>query len=255
MNMQTLMQAPVQALMQRQRNACRAVAVIRRAILSFVSAGLCVSTPAFAQQAAEAVEARVHAFLQQQAAGLPGEVSIKVGVLDPNNQLPPCAAIEVFLPAGTRAWGRISVGVRCDSPVTWTAYLQAEVSVLADYLVAAQPMRAGQIVGHADLSARRGDLSALPDNTLTDPTQATGHRTRFAIAAGSPLRADMLRLPHAVRQGQNVPLVSIGPGFKVASEGRALNNAAAGERVRVRLKNGQTVTGVAQPDGTVELSF
>ena len=238
---------------QRLRSACRAF--FGRLVLLLVSAALCLTAPVFAQQAAEAVEARVHAFLQQQAAGLPGEVSIKVGVLDPNNQLPPCAAIEVFLPAGTRAWGRISVGVRCDSPVTWTAYLQAEVSVLADYLVAARPMRAGQIVGHADLSARRGDLSTLPDSTLTDPTQATGHRTRFAIAAGSPLRADMLRLPHAVRQGQNVHLVSIGPGFKVASEGRALNNAAAGERVRVRLLNGQTVTGVAQPDGTVEMDF
>lgn len=240
--------------MQPLSTAQHAFAFIQRTLLIVASVSLCCA-PAAAQQPADVVEARIYTYLQQQAAGLPGEISIKVGTLDPNNQLPPCAAIEVFLPAGTRAWGRISVGVRCDSPVTWTAYLQAEVSVLADYLVAAQPMRAGQIVGHADLSARRGDLSALPDNTLTDPTQATGHRTRFAIAAGSPLRADMLRLPHAVRQGQTVPLVSIGPGFKVASEGRALNNAAAGERVRVRLKNGQTVTGVAQPDGTVELSF
>ena len=255
MTMQAALQhLPLQPLkMRRLRTACRAFT--HRVVLLFFSAALCITTPAFAQQATEAVEARVHAFLQQQATGLPGEVSIKVGVLDPNNQLPPCAAIEVFLPAGTRAWGRISVGVRCDSPVTWTAYLQAEVSVLADYLVAARPMRAGQIVGHADLSARRGDLSTLPDSTLTDPTQATGHRTRFAIASGSPLRADMLRLPHAVRQGQNVHVVSIGPGFKVASEGRALNNAAAGERVRVRLQSGQTVTGVAQPDGTVEMDF
>ena len=67
-------------------------------------------------------------FLQAQAAGLPGEVTIQVSALDPNNQLPACAALEPFLPAATRAWGRISVGVRCDSPVTWTAYVQAQVS-------------------------------------------------------------------------------------------------------------------------------
>ena len=102
---------------------------------------------------------------------------------------------------------------------------------------------------------RRGDLTALADNILTDSTQAMGHHTRFAVAAGTPLRGDMLRVPHAVRQGQTVPVVSAGPGFRVSSEGRAMNNAAPGESVRVRLANGQVVTGVAQPGGTVEVSF
>ena len=213
------------------------------------------ASPVHAQQAPDVAEARVREFLQAQAAGLPGEVAIQVSPLDPNNQLPACAALEPFLPAGTRAWGRISVGVRCASPVTWTAYLQAQVSVVADYLIAARPLRAGQIVGPADIGQRRGDLTALADNTLTDGTQAMGHHTRFAVAAGTPIRGDMLRIPHAVRQGQNVPVVSVGPGFRVSSEGRAMNNAAPGESVRVRLSNGQVVTGVAQPGGTVEVSF
>lgn len=213
------------------------------------------AAPAHAQQAPDVVETRVRDFLLSQATGLPGEVTIQVSPLDPNNQLPACAALEPFLPAGTRAWGRISVGVRCDSPVTWTAYMQAQVSVVADYLVTARPLRAGQIVGPADLGQRRGDLTALSDNTLTDSTQAMGHHTRFAVAAGTPLRGDMLRVPHAVRQGQTVPVISAGPGFRVSSEGRAMNNAAPGESVRVRLANGQVVTGIAQAGGTVEVSF
>jgi len=208
-----------------------------------------------AQQREGAIEVRVREFLQREVAGLPGEVSIELSPLDPNSQLPACAALEPFLPAGTRAWGRFSVGVRCDSPVTWTAYLQARVTVVADYLVAARPLRAGQVVGPADLGQRRGDLTALSDNLLTDPTQATGHHTRIAVAAGSPLRGDMLRVPHAVRQGQTVRVLGVGAGFRVASEGRAMNNAAPGERVRVRLADGQVVTGTAQAGGTVELAF
>ncbi|MGD9869643.1 MAG: flagellar basal body P-ring formation chaperone FlgA, partial [Thauera sp.] len=98
-------------------------------------------------------------------------------------------------------------------------------------------------------------LTALPDNTLTDGTQAMGHHTRFAVAAGSPLRGDMLRVPHAVRQGQTVSVISVGTGFRIASEGRAMNNAAPGERVRVRLANGQVVTGTARTDGKVELTL
>lgn len=240
---------PARCLQLRARRAWRPIA-------SVVALGIAALSPLVqAQQAPAAIEARVQDFLRGQTAGLPGEVSIVVSPFDPNNQLPACAALEPFLPAGTRAWGRISVGVRCDSPVVWTAYLQAQVSVVADYLVAALPLRAGQILGPADLTLRRGDLSTLPDNTLTDPTQATGHHTRFAIAAGSPLRGDMLRIPHAVRQGQNVQVVSAGPGFRVSSEGRAMNNAAPGDSVRVRLSNGQVVTGIAQASGTVEVGF
>lgn len=225
-----------------------------------LSAVLCAAlallpTPANSQQGEGAIEVRVREFLQREVAGLPGEVSIELSPLDPNSQLPACAALEPFLPAGTRAWGRFSVGVRCDSPVTWTAYLQARVAVVADYLVAARPLRAGQVLGPADLGQRRGDLTALSDNVLTDPTQATGHHTRIAVAAGSPLRGDMLRVPHAVRQGQTVNVLGVGAGFRVASEGRAMNNAAPGEKVRVRLADGQVVTGTAQAGGTVELAF
>jgi flagella basal body P-ring formation protein FlgA len=210
---------------------------------------------AIAQQTHAPIEPRVREFLQRQVAGLPGEVSIELSPLDPNSQLPACAALEPFLPSGTRAWGRFSVGVRCDSPVTWTAYLQARVAVVADYLVAARPLRAGQVLGPADLGQRRGDLTALAENQLTDATQAMGHHTRIAIAAGSPLRGDMLRIPHAVRQGQNVTVLGVGAGFRVASEGRAMNNAAPGEKVRVRLADGQVVTGTAQTGGTVTLEF
>jgi flagella basal body P-ring formation protein FlgA len=65
----------------------------------------------------------------------------------------------------------------------------------------------------------------------------------------------MLRVPNAVRQGQDVPVVSVGPGFRVSSEGRAMNNAAPGDSVRVRMPNGQVVTGTAQAGGTVEVPF
>ncbi len=232
--------------MNRTRNALRRALPLLPALLS---------ATALAQQAPEPVERIARAFLEQQALGLPGEVAIEVGHLDPANQLPPCAELIPFLPSGTRAWGQLNVGVRCDSPVTWTAYLPARVAVTGDYLTVARPLRAGQVLGPADIARRRGDLTALPDNTLTDSTQAIGHSTRYAVAQGSALRGDMLRMPAAVRQGQNVQVISGGSGFKVSSEGRALNNAGAGEAVRVRMPNGQVVSGTAAADGTVSVGF
>lgn len=224
------------------------------AAIAAVAASL-APVPATAQQPPGPVTQAVHTFLTQQTQGLPGQVELHLGALDAANRLPECAALEPFLPPGTRAWGRISVGVRCDSPVTWTVYVPAQVAVMTEYLVTAQPLRPGQIVGPADVERRFGDLAAEPPNTMTDVASAVGQRTRYAIAAGTTLRAEMLRLPPAVRQGQVVKVVGSGSGFKVTNEGRALNAAAEGEPVRVRLGNGQVVSGTARTGGVVEIGF
>ncbi|WP_332460899.1 flagellar basal body P-ring formation chaperone FlgA [Thauera sinica] len=126
---------------------------------------------------------------------------------------------------------------------------------MADHLVTKRPLRAAQIVGPDDIELRHGDLAALPGDTLTDAAQAIGHHARHAVASDVPLRSAMLRIPPAVQQGQPVRVISAGAGFSVASEGRALNNAAPGESVRVRMPNGQVVTGTAQAGGSVEVAF
>lgn len=211
--------------------------------------------PAAVQQPIEPVRDVARAFLEAEAAGLPGEVRVSVGPLDPHTRLPACAALVAFFPAGARAWGQTNVGVRCESPVEWTVYLPARVEVLTDYLVLARGLQPGQIVTLADLKRERGDLAALPESTLTDPAQAVGYHARIAVAAGTPLRRTHLRLPPAVRQGQNVKVVSRGPGFTVSSEGRALNGATEGEPVRVRMPSGQVISGTARNGGVVEVDF
>lgn len=213
------------------------------------------ATVVFAQQAPDPVEETARAFLEREAAGLPGQVEVTVGAFDPANQLPACAEFEAFLPSGTRAWGQISVGVRCNSPVVWSVYLPARVSVVTDYLVTRRPIRPGQIIGPEDVAFERGDLAAQPPNAITDMSQAIGSRARQAVASGNTLRAPMLQLPPAVEQGQTVKIVGSGSGFSVSSEGRAMNRAADGESVRVRLPNGQVVTGVARGGGIVEMRF
>ena len=45
-----------------------------------------------------------------------------------------------------------------------------------------------------------------------------------------------------------------GSGFAATAEGRALNNAAEGQLAQVRMATGQTVSGIATADGSVEIS-
>jgi len=213
---------------------------------------LAASAPAFAQ---DSLTTTLDHYLRTQTQGLPGKVSYNIGQLDPRTQLTSCSAFEPFLPAGSRLWGKATVGVRCLGPSAWTVYVPVQVTVSGDYLVTARPLAAGQLIGAGDMVVRSGDLSSLPTNILTDQAQAVGKTVKNGVAAGQPLRGDLLIAPWAVQQGQSVKLVSRGAGFSVSSEGKALNNAAEGQIAQVRTGSGQTISGVARPGGIVEVSY
>jgi flagella basal body P-ring formation protein FlgA len=194
-------------------------------------------------------------YLRIQTQGLPGKVSYSVGQLDQHAQLAPCSALEPFLPPGGRLWGRTTVGIRCLGPTRWTVYVPVQIRVTGSYLVTARQMTPGQVVGPADLLAQNGDLGALPASVLTDPAQAIGKTVRNGIAAGQPLRSDLLTAVWAVQQGQSVKLLSTGAGFTISNEGKALNNATDGQIAQVRTASGQVVSGVARSGGVVEVTY
>ncbi len=216
---------------------------------------LVVAGNAQARQDAAPVRAEVARFLDLQTRSLPGEVRIQVGEFAPDNALPPCVQLEAFLPPNARAWGRVSVGVRCLAPSTWSAWVPAEVRVKGLYLVTAVPLSAGQLVGPADVRREAGELTAQPADVLTDPAQAVGQVARVALAGGRPLAASHLRLQPAVVQGQPVKVIARGPGFSVANDGVALSSAGDGQGAQVRLANGQVVRGVARSGGFVEITL
>ncbi|NML32066.1 flagellar basal body P-ring formation chaperone FlgA [Paraburkholderia antibiotica] len=206
------------------------------------------------QQDPEAIHAAALAFLQQQAIGLPGKVDITVAPAFPRG-LAACSALAPFMPTGARLWGRSTVGVRCAGEHPWTIYLQARIALHATYYLAARAMAPGEVLTAADLVARDGDLSGLPQAIVTDPSQAVGSVSLVRIAGGMPLRRDMLRSASAVAIGQTVRVVAAGDGFSISSEGSAMNNASPGQQVRVKTANGQIISGIVKDGGTVEIQM
>ena len=194
-------------------------------------------------------------FLLGQTAGLPGEVSVKIGAVDPRTALAACPAPEAFLQPGARAWGKTTVGVRCTAPSHWTIYIQAQVNVKADYVAAAVPLAQGQALEQGQLMLVKGDIAAMPNGIVTDIAQAVGRSPTVSLAAGTPLRLDLLRSKPVVQQGQAVRLTSLGKGFSVSGEGRAIGSAGEGQVVQVRTPSGTVVSGTAKAGGTVEVAF
>ncbi|KWE72652.1 flagellar biosynthesis protein FlgA [Burkholderia ubonensis] len=214
-------------------------------------AAAAVATPP-GQQDPDTIRRTALAFLQQQIAGLPGKPAASVAPSFPRG-LAACTTLEPFLPTGARLWGRTTVGVRCAGERPWTVYLQAKVTVQATYYAAARQIAPGEVLTAADLVARDGDLTLLPLAVITDPSQAVGSTALARVAAGLPLRQDMLKSAASVSAGQTVRVVAAGPGFTISAEGSALANAAPGQSVRVRMAAGQIVTAIVKDAGTVEI--
>jgi flagella basal body P-ring formation protein FlgA len=218
-------------------------------------AGTPADTALPGRQDPAAVAALARQFLEQQSTGLPGKVSIRIGALDARVALAACPGAQAFQLPGARPWGKTTVGVRCTGPLAWTIYLQAQVSVVGDYVAAAVALAQGQPIGAAQLVKVEGDLAALPAGVATDPAQVVGKTPTVSLAAGSPLRLDSLKSQPVVQQGQLVHVVSSGTGFSVSAEGRALGSAAAGQVVQVRTAAGAVVAGIAAAGGQVNVTF
>lgn len=210
---------------------------------------------AHARQDPLLVQVAAEDFLSQETRNLPGEVTISITPLSDDNRLSPCNKVEPFLAPGSKAWGRVLVGIRCMAGGTWTAYLRGQIKVTGSYLATGQALRPGQLLRPEDVELRTGELTQFPQDVLTDPAQVAGRVANVSIPAGQPLRNDMLRRAPAVQKGQNVTVFSRGDGFQVSTEGTALADATDGQVVQIRMTTGQVRSGIARPGGQVEMNY
>jgi flagella basal body P-ring formation protein FlgA len=199
------------------------------------------------------INQKVKDFLTAQSAGSPGKAEITITPMEQSTRLDYCPNPEAFFPPNSSAWGRTTVGVRCGQPKPWTVYVQANVSIIASYVVAANPLGQGQIISANDLQLQKGDLTTLPTGIFTEMNRVIGTSPKMSLTAGAVIKQEMLKMPPVIQQGQGVRVSSKGTGFSITIEGQALNAAAEGEIVKVRVSNGSVVTGIAKKDGQVEV--
>ncbi|QWD15047.1 flagellar basal body P-ring formation protein FlgA [Polynucleobacter paneuropaeus] len=207
--------------------------------------------PAF--QNLRVINQKVKEFLTAQSAGSPGKPEITVTPMEEGTQLTYCPSPEAFFPPNSAAWGITTVGVRCGQPKPWTVYVQANVSIIANYVVAGAPIGQGQTISANELQLQKGDLTILPTGIFTEFNRVIGQTARMSLVAGTVLKKEMLKMPLIVQKGQSVRVSSGGKGFSISTDGQALNEASEGEIVKVKVSNGSVVTGIAKENGIVEV--
>ena len=221
------------------------------ALVLLGAAGLCRAAIGPAQLAQ--MQRSVEQLVRQQTEGLPGKVSFSLGAIDTRLNLSDCATPEAFIPPGVRLWGDATVGLRCNGSKAWTIYVPVSVQLWTNVVVAAHTLMQGRVIEASDVTLQQADLGKLPLAVVTESRQAVGRIATLSIAAGQPLRQDLLRDPPVIQQGQSVTVRALGPGFVVSAEGRAVSNAAEGQVAQVRTASGRTVSGIARQGAIVDI--
>ncbi|AJJ28215.1 TPA: flagellar basal body P-ring formation chaperone FlgA [Yersinia enterocolitica] len=220
----------------------------RNGVITCALGGLLLSQAATHQAMAADLSVQVNQFFQQQYPDK--ESQVKVVIKTPQNQWPQCDMPEITLPANARPWGNISLSVRCDGV---RRFIQTQVQVSGHYAVAARQLAAGEKMTLQDIKMKQGRLDTLPPGALLEPNFAQGAVSLRQINAGQPLTRNMLRRLWIIKAGQDVQVLALGEGFNVNSNGKAMNNAAIQDNVRVRMASGQIVSGTVADDGTVHI--
>jgi len=180
-------------------------------------------------------------------------VEITVGEPDSRMTLAPCRRYEPFIPTGTRLWGRTTLGVRCVDGAAWSAFIPVQIKVFAPTPVAVRSIPRGQTVSLDDVRFERDEMTQWPPGVFAAPDQLDGRVATRTIAAGEPLRRDLLRAAAILVPGDAVKIVFSGQNFTVSTEGRSLTMAGDGQSAQVVLPSGKVVSGITRPGKVLEV--
>jgi flagella basal body P-ring formation protein FlgA len=133
---------------------------------------------------------------------------------------------------------------------------RGDVAALGDSApVAAHALPRGHTITAADVAWIAADSLARLGPARTDARGASvvGATTRRVVAAGEPLRAPAVVPAVAITAGDRVAVVYRDAGIELRLQGTAVNAAAVGGRVTVRLDNRRRLTGTASAPGVVQI--
>ncbi len=122
--------------------------------------------------------------------------------------------------------------------------------VVADVL--ARTIQRGDVVSARDFAA--GEITAAQARSVLTAEEADGLEARRTLREGMPVRASDLAEPRLVKRGEPVKISLRDGALTISAIGRALGDAALGERVRVFSEaTNQTLDGVVEGAGVVRI--
>lgn len=213
---------------------------------------------AAAFQSHNSIYQAVQKFISAHIAAQPGKrVKVTTGKLDSRLKLDRCdSPLQAFLPEGSRALGKTTVGVKCSDSKPWSLHVPVTISIYSKVLVATRTLQKNEVLTPDDIKLAEHDLSSLAYGYFEDISAGVGLKIKKRALAGDVLTPSMLKKPMIIKRGQKISIVAESGSMEVRMMGEALNNGAVGDRIKVmNVKSRQKLDAIVLSSAEVKVDI
>jgi len=114
--------------------------------------------------------------------------------------------------------------------------IRFEIHQFADVLVALERAGSRQILGAAEVEARKMDITNLRETPLVSVDALAGHRTKRNISPGQIITRESIEPIPDVEPGRDVTIVYVDGLCRITSKGTAMQQGMIGDYVKVKNK-------------------
>jgi flagella basal body P-ring formation protein FlgA len=167
-------------------------------------------------------------------------------------------AYKVVAPDMQRLTGTCSIAVdfSVNGHFEKKVWATASVEVWGPVVVTRKPLGRYKPITEDDIMLQMRDLTDLSSNVVTDPEAVLGKRTKRAIGAQIPLRADSIELPPLVKRGDLVVIIAQSNGLKITTRGLVKKKGRLGDRIPVvNVDSKRVLYGRVIDSNTVQVDF
>jgi len=184
------------------------------------------------------------------------DYQVQIGQLDSRLKLSKCKAPLDIQMRNNSLPGNLSVSVSCTSDQMWKIYIQATVHAFKPIYVAKSIIRRGEKITRFSVELVKHNITALNGRYITDITRFDGSAAKRYISKGQIIMPVLLTKSKLIKRGESVTIIAETSGVIVRMKGKALNDAAAGEQVRVKnLHSKRVIEGIAIKRGQVKVNM
>jgi len=168
---------------------------------------------------------------------VPATLSVQDIRFDPSSQR---FAVQLVVPAsGPTLISRLVAG---------SVYETMQLPILA------RSIAPGEVIQQADLDWMAVRIDRIAANAATDPKQLVGMTARRPLRANQMLRLSDITMAAAIHRGSMVTLMVQTENMTLTTQGRALEDAAVGQPIRViNTMSNKPLTGVVKDETTVAI--
>lgn len=221
---------------------------------------VCVNTPVGAAsfQSHKSIYQTAESFVRDRVESNSNQSKdIVVGKLDSRLKLKTCnKSLRAFMPKGSRIIGKTTVGVKCEGSKPWSLHVPVTIRIYKKVLAATRTLSKGEVLAESDLKLIKHDISNLSYGYFEDVKVGTGMKVKRHVLADTVLTPSMLKKPQVIKRGQKVSILANSGRMQVRMMGKALNNGAIGDRIKVmNMKSRQKIEGVVTSPAEIKVDI